>query len=185
MLALDNPVYIANTISDGSGTDVSSSIQLKSYSKFARAAKIVLRNNTSATAFVTSLTTYGRPAKVSKEIYTRVKDDSSITACEERPFVIDNEYIGSDSWANSFGQMVLNDYSEPENLQELVIRALPELQLGDLISWQGRYWRVYGIKTNIDPNDGFVQTLKLLQRTITSYFRIGISTIGGSDKIAP
>ena len=185
MLALDNPVYIANTISDGSGTDVSSSIQLKSYSKFARAAKIVLRNNTSATAFVTSLTIYGRPAKVSKEIYTRVKDDSSITAYEERPFVIDNEYIGSDSWANSFGQMVLNDYSEPENLQELVIRALPELQLGDLISWQGRYWRVYGIKTNIDPNDGFVQTLKLLQRTITSYFRIGISTIGGSDKIAP
>ncbi len=81
--------------------------------------------------------------------------------------------------------MMLQDFSSPENLTELTIRAMPELQLGDLISWQGRYWRVWDIKTQIDPSVGFVQDLKLLQRTVVSYFRIGISTIGSGDQISP
>lgn len=185
MLAIQDPVYIANTKSDGTGTDVSTSISLKSYSKFIRAAKIVLRNNTSATAFITSMTIYGRPAKVSTEIYTRYQDDSSVTAYSEKRFELENEYIGSQDWANSYAQMILNDYAEPENLQEITIRAIPEIQFGDLVSWQGRYWRIFGIATKLDSGVGFIQTLKLLQRTPTSYFRIGISTIGSSDKIAP
>lgn len=179
------PNLIANTESDASGTDASSSVSIKSFSQFARASKIVLRNNYSSTVFITDMSIYGRPAKVSKDIYLRAQDDSSVTAYEERPFVIENEYIGDESWANSYAQMILNDYSEPESLQELVIRAIPELQLGDLISWQGRYWRVFGINTKLDPLSGFIQELKILQRTITTYFRIGISTIGGSDQIAP
>ena len=108
-----------------------------------------------------------------------------MTAYEERPYKIENDYIQSQSWANSFAQMVLNDFSDPESLQEITIRALPELQMGDLISWQGRYWRIYGIKTSISPSGGFLQTIKILQRTIVSYFRIGISTIGSTDQIAP
>lgn len=185
MLSIDNPVYVANDQSDGSGTDLTSSVSLKSFDKFAKACKIVLQNNTTSIAYITAMTLYGRPAKVANEIYTRLKDDSSVTAYEERPYKIENDYIQSESWANSFAQMVLNDYSDIENIQEITIRALPELQLGDLISWQGRYWRVYNIKTNISPSGGFTQTLKVLQRTINSYFRIGISTIGSSDKIAP
>ena len=81
--------------------------------------------------------------------------------------------------------MILNDFSDPENLQVITIRAIPELQLFDLISWQGRYWRIFDIKATIDPSVGFVQELTLLQRTIKTYFRIGISTIGGDDKISP
>ena len=185
MLSIDNPVYVANSLTDDTGTDLTSSVSLKSFSKFAKACKIVLQNNSTSVAYVTAMTLYGRPAKVSTEIYTRLQDDSSVTAYEQRPLKIENDYIQSQSWANSFAQMVLNDYSDVENVQELTIRALPELQLGDLVSWQGRYWRVYNIKTSISPSGGFIQTLKVLQRTINSYFRIGISTIGGTDQIAP
>jgi hypothetical protein len=185
MLSIDNPVYVANTLSDGTGTDVTSSISLKAFSKFAKSCKITFRNNSTGTAFITNMTMYGRPAKVTTELYTRMQDDSSVTAYEERPYKIENDYIQSQSWANSFAQMVLNDFSDPESLQEITIRALPELQMGDLISWQGRYWRIYGIKTSISPSGGFLQTIKILQRTIVSYFRIGISTIGGTDQIAP
>lgn len=185
MLSIDNPVYVANTLSDGTGTDITSSVTLKSFSKFAKSCKIVLSTNLPGGGYITAMTLYGRPAKVSKDIYTRLQDDSSVTAYEERPYIIENDYIQSQDWANSFAQMVLNDYSNVENLQEIVIRALPELQMGDLVSWQGRYWRVYGIKTSVSPSGGLLQTLKILQRTITTYFRIGISTIGGTDKIAP
>lgn len=185
MLAIDNPVYVANTLSDGTGTDVTSSVTLKSLTKFAKAAKIVLQNNTATSCFITNMTMYGRPAKVSTDIYTRMQDDSSVTAYEERPYKIENDYIQSQSWANSFAQIILNDYSDIENLQEITIRAIPELQMGDLISWQGRYWRIYSIKSTISQSSGFTQTLKILQKDIISYFRIGISTIGGSDVIAP
>src|SRR3990167_9558119 len=99
--------------------------------------------------------------------------------------MIDNQFIQNQDWADSFAEVLLEDYAQVENLQKITIRAIPELQLGDLISWQGRYWRIYDIKTSLDPGSGFIQELTMLQRTIRQYFRIGISTIGGTDKIAP
>lgn len=186
ILALDDPTYwVVNTSSDETGTDISTSVTLKSVSKFARAAKIIFTNSSASAGYMTNLTLYGRPARVISDLYVRSQDDSSVTAYEEQPFRIDNDYIQNSDWANSYAQMILNDFSEPEHLQRITIRAIPELQLGDLISWQGRYWRVFNIATSLDPDSGFTQELTLLQRTITTYFRIGISTIGGTDKIAP
>lgn len=185
MLSVDAPVFVGNTQSDGNGTDATSSLSVGIYA-FTTSAKLTITNSSSSPVFITAMTLYGRPAKVINDIYYRQEDDSSVTAYEERPYVIENDYIQSESWAESFAQMILNDYAEPENLQEVTIRAIPELQMGDLISWQGRYWRIFGIKSRIDPSVGFVQDLTMLQRTINQYFRIGISTIGSStDVIAP
>lgn len=183
LLQITAYAYAANTVQDGSGSAIS--ISLKSITSFTNSAKLVFTNNTALAGFITQLDITGRTAKSVKDIYVRAQDDSSVTAYEERPLSIQNDYIQTDSWANSLAQMILNDYSEPENLQNITIRAMPELQLGDLVSWQGRYWRIFGIKTQLDPSIGFVQDLKLLQRAVVNYFRIGISTIGGSDKIAP
>lgn len=177
--------YEANTVEDESGTDITTSISVKSTSLFTKAVKIVFSNNSSSDGFLTQLYLYGRPVKKVSDLYFRAQDDSSVTAFQERPYNINNPYIQDEVWAASLGNILLADYSNIENLQRITIRAIPELQLGDLISWQGRYWRVYDIKSTLDPFSGFIQELTLLQRTITSYFRIGISTIGGSDKIAP
>lgn len=186
ILAIDTPnFYVANSSSDGTGTDYTSSIGIKSISKFARAMKIVFTNSSSNNLFLTELIIYGRPARVVNDLYYRAQDDSSVTAYEERVLSIDNPYIQNYSWANSYAQMILADFSDIENLQKLTIRAIPELQNGDLISWQGRYWRIYNIRAKLDPSIGFVQDITMLQRTITTYFRIGISTIGGTDRIAP
>lgn len=188
MLEVETPIsttnFIANTESDGSGADVTSSVSITSLDAFARAAKFVFTNSSSATAYITTLDIYGRPAKVAQEIYYRQQDSSSRTAYEEHIYLIENDYIQDTTWAESFSTMILRDYGEPGRLQRISIRAIPELQFGDLISWQGRYWRVYGIKSQLDPGVGFVQELDILQSTIYSYFRIGISTIGGSDQIS-
>lgn len=177
--------WAANTLDDGTGTDVTTDILLKSISNFAQSSKIVFTNTSSATVFLTSLDIWGRPARKTGDIYYKEKTDSSVTAFGERILQINNDYIQDSTWAQDLARLILRDFSRPENIQELTIRAMPELQKGDLISWQGRYWRIYGIQTQIEPSVGFVQTLKLLQRTIISYFRIGVSTIGGSDQIAP
>lgn len=187
VLQASNPVIAANTSSDGSGVSVTSTVTLKSSSVFAQNAKYTYLNSTGATAYITSMTIQGRWATplYTDGIYFRAQDDSSVTAYQEQPLSIQNDYIQSQSWAASFANLVLSQFSEVENLQTILIRAKPYLQLGDLISWQGRYWRIFDIKSQMDPAVGFVQELTLLQRNTQSYFRIGISSIGGSDVIAP
>lgn len=177
--------YLADNTGDGTGTDLTDNIQIKSISNFAKASKIVFQNVGSTQAFIYKVVISGRPAKEIHDIYVRTQDDSSVTAFEERPFLIENPFIQNQTWAQSYAQMILNDYSAPENIQRLTIRAHPSLQLGDLVSWQGRYWRIFDKKLSLSPSEGFTEELSLLQRTPVSYFRIGISTIGGSDKIAP
>jgi len=181
VLEVDTINITTNTEEDGTGTSGIGYIKATDY--FAKAVKIIF--GATQDGYVTSIDIFGRPAKAITDLYFRAKDDSSITAYEERPLTIDNDYIQDQFWANSYAQMILDDYSDPDKIQRLTIRAIPELQLGDLISWQGRYWRIYGIKAKLDPSYGFTQELLLVQRTIVSYFRIGISTIGGDDKIAP
>jgi hypothetical protein len=170
---------------DGSGTDLTSSISVNKVTRFAQAAKVSFTNSGSVSAYLTSLVITGRVARSVSQIYTRATAGHSITAYQEHLLTISNKFIQNQSWAESYAQMILQDFSSPENIQRITIKAFPELQLGDLVSWQGRYWRIYDIKTTLDPSQGFIQELLMLQRTITTYFRIGVSTIGGSDIIAP
>lgn len=175
--------YLANTASDGTGTNVTSSVSVTNLETFANSVKYRFTNSSINTVYITEFVLGGRVARHTSDLYYRDQDDSSVTAYQEKILSIDNNFIQNASWAQSYARMILNDFSEIENLQRLTIRAIPELQLGDLISWQGKYWRIFDIKTTLDPSNGFVQELLLLQRTITTYFRIGISTIGGTDLI--
>lgn len=178
--------FIANTADDGSGTDMTSSVSIVRVDQFAEAAKLHIRNSSTTTnVYITSLVISGRPAKIERELYYRAEDDSSLTAYEERKLTVENDFIQNETWAESLAQMILDDYAEIENLQRITIRAMPSLQLGDLVSWQGRYWRIFNIKTRLSPSEGFIQELMLLQREIRTYFRIGISTIGSEDRISP
>lgn len=177
--------FQANSQPDASGTDLTSSVSVFNYYKFANSVKLNFNNTSSQIAYLTNLVITGRPAKKTGDLYTRNVRSSSLTAFEEHKLEINNPFIQDPVWAQSLAEMLLNDYAQPENLQVINIRAMPRLQRGDLVSWQGRYWRIFEIRALLSPTDGFVQELTLLQRTPVSYFRIGISTVGGTDKIAP
>lgn len=177
--------YKGNTAADGSGSDATSSLTITKQYLFSNAAKFTFSNSSASTVYITELVVNGRPAKVEKSIYYRTQDDSSVTAYEERPYLIENDFIQSEDWASTLSQLLLIDFASPEKLQTVTIRAIPQLRLGDLVSWQGKMWRVFEKSSIINASTGFVQEVKLLQRTIQTFFRIGISTIGGTDKIAP
>jgi hypothetical protein len=184
----DNPVLSVDTVnitsnSQEDGTGTAGDAYVFATDLFAKAIKVIIKATT--TGYVTKLDVFGRPVRTTTDLYYRAQDDSSVTAFEEQPLRIENDYIQNESWAASLSQLLLTDFSDIENLQKITIRAMPELQLGDLVSWQGRYWRVFNIASYLNPSAGFIQELTLLQRTINTYFRIGISTIGGNDKIAP
>lgn len=187
VLAANAPSITSNSNQDGSGTNVSASVSVVSTSLFAQAVKYVINNASGARAFITVLTIQGREATErypDKGIYYRAQDDSSVTAYEERVLSIENDYIQDQTWAASLSNLILSQFSDPESMQTIVIRAKPHLQLGDLVTWQGRSWRIFDIKSTLNPSVGYVQELKLLYRTVQTYFRIGISTIGGPDKIS-
>ncbi len=176
--------FSANTLSDGTGTDATSSVTLKSIDKFAQATKMVFSNNSGSTVHLVALVLYGRPARRTGDIYLREELGASVTAYEERNFKIESQYIQDKSWAQSYATTLLNDFGQPENIQTIVIRAMPSLQVGDLISWQGLTWRIYNKKSKLDPSVGFIEELKMVRRDIRATFTIGVSTIGGADIIA-
>lgn len=188
VLAASAPVFVANSQADGSGSVQTSNVYIKNTSLFTQAAKYTFVNKSTSVVYITSMSITGRWAVLQYPTAQtiRIKDDSSVTAYQEQVLTINNPYIQNSIWAQSLAQVILNDFSSPENLQQITIRAIPELQLGDLISWQGKQWRIYDIKSTLNPDVGFIQELSLLKRDVSNtYFRIGISTIGGVDKIAP
>lgn len=183
ILQVTNRSFTANANEDGSGANLTANVSIKSVSTFARAEKITFNNTSSQIAYLTALTITGRAAVELDTINVRVQDDSSVTAYEEKVITYNNNYIQTREYAYELGASVLSDYSEPDDLIDLRIRARPELQLGDQISWQGRAYNIFGIDVDVDPSAGFVQDLKLVKSTQTSVFTIGISTIGGGDVI--
>lgn len=194
-LSIDTPVgngtpnqtsfFIANNAQDGSGTDFTNSVTVSAIAKFSTSCKITFRNSSGNTLYITNLDLWGRSAPRTGDVYYRSTLGASITAYGDQSLSISNDFIQTNDWAETYGEMILGDFGQPDQIQQITIRAKPDLQMGDLISWQGHYWRVYDIKTTVDPGQGFIQQLLIFQRTIKSYFRIGISTIGGTDIISP
>lgn len=176
--------FAVNSQEDGSGSDLTSNVTISRISVFAKAAKIEFTNSSSL-GYLTELVITGRPVKSVGDLYKREKNGISVTAYEERILPIENKYIQNETWANSYATMILQDFAQPDKIQRITIRAMPHLQNGDLISWQGSTWRIFGNKTRSDPSSGFVQDLLIFKRAIRSFFRIGISTIGSTDGIAP
>jgi hypothetical protein len=178
--------YLVNTSKDETGVFMTGAVNLKSFTVFSQAAKCVFENVTADYLYVTRVVVSARAAEVVKQVRLHDQLSESVTAYEERSITLDNPFIATEDWAGSYASMILQDYGQIENIQTLTIRAMPSLQLGDLVSWQGRYWRIFGKKVKLDASEGFVQELKMLQRQARQYFRIGISTIGSStDAIAP
>lgn len=181
------PTYAANANSDGSGSDMTGNVSITSTNVYAQSATYTFHNSSATVAYLTSMTITGRqaiPANNTTQIIES-RDNESVTAFQEQILTINNPYIQNPSWAASLGQVIANTYGKPESLQIITIRAIPELQIGDLISWQGIQWRIWDIKAKLDPSTGFIQDLSLLKRdTSATYFRIGISTIGSLDRIA-
>lgn len=175
----------ANSAPDNSGIDLTANVSVKNNATFSQNVKYTFSNSSNLTAYITQLVITGRVAKRTSDLYYREQDDSSVTAYQAHDFQLNNDFIQNYSWAQTYAEMLLNDFSNIENLQTITIRAMPDLQLGDLISWQGKYWRIFDIKTTLNAAQGFTQQLTLLQRNIVTYFRIGISTIGGSDLVSP
>lgn len=184
--------FYANTKEDGSGTDISTDISLDSIDLFSTAAKMTFTNGGSSEAFFLGLELHGTPARIVSRVYERIADATSIGTFDgqdESVFRVENNLIQDSTAAKTIGQIIVDDRALDNDQQTLAVKAVPQLQIGDVITFEtadvSEQYFVTRINDIISVQSGYRQTLLVSKRTINTYFRIGISTLGGADVLGP
>lgn len=184
-------LYATNEVRDGTGATESGEVALVSSDLFSTAIKLVFENTSAKTLYLTRLELFATPAKVINDIYVRVQDDTSVGAkdgVEEHVFKIENNLIQDETAANSIGQILLDDRATEHDQENWLAKSVPQLQIGDVVTYEDENTDEEYFVTRINDivnTSGYRQKLTVSKRTMNEYFRIGISAIGGSDKIAP
>lgn len=196
--AVDEPEYITsavtssyttNELEDGSGLTRNADIALDSFSKFAQSYKMTFENTGSYNVYITTLELFATPAKIVKELYVREEDTTSVSKYDERPVNIENNFISREDEAYSKALIMLGDYAEYGSVLNLDVKGNMALQLNDCIDV---ILPDVGIRTYVITKmtckmmgGKFSQALTAKYREPIDYFTIGISSIGGTDSIAP
>lgn len=184
-------LYATNEKRDGTGQTLDGDLSLDSTDLFSTAMKLTFSNSGSLPIYLTRLEIHATPAKVAQEIYVREQDDTSVGTMEgyeEHVHKIENDYIQDDVAATSIAKIILADRAEDDDQMILIVKGVPQLQIGDVVTYDDENatddYFVTGIN-GIFNSSGFRQVLRVSKRVINSYFRIEISSLGGSDELAP
>lgn len=182
--------YATNELQDGTGATYSADITLDSTDQFGTGFKMTFSNAAAVPVYLTQLELFAVPAKVINEIYLRLQDATSVGKYEEQVHRIENDYIQTEVFANSLAAIILADRSEPSQMRRIeVTKGVPQLQCGDLVNFDdGNGSDTYTVQkkeTKVTAKGGLTQVLDIVQRTVVPYFTAGISSIGGTDQIAP
>ena len=197
----DDPVYITSATSslyatnqqrDGSGDTKSSAVSLVSSDLFSTAMKLTFNNTDAQSVFLTQLEIYATPAKVVNDLYIRYQDPAAVSLTdgfEEHPIKITNDLIQDAVAANSIAQIIVEDRGGDDDQQQFIIKAVPQLQIGDVVTYSdenvaGETYFVVRIDDIINAS-GYRQLIQGSKRTINKYFTVGVSSLGGTDKLAP
>lgn len=197
---IDTPVYVdsatsssytTNQYQDGSGDPANGTISLISTSLFSTSYKMTFNNSGSQSVFLTAAMLFGTPARVVEVIYIREQDDASVgnkDGLEEQVQTITNDLIQDQTAAITIAKTILGDRADDDDQQQWLVKSVPQLQIGDVGAYSDDDTNEQYFVTRINDtmnSSGWRQTLEVSKRTINSYFRIGISSIGGTDEIGP
>jgi hypothetical protein len=194
--AVDAPVYITaattslyttNTVEDGSGTPVNSNFSVVG-TRFSTSYKMTFTNTNAFDVYITTMELFARPAKVVKQIYVRQSDAISVAKYDERVLTIENDYFNNEGDATSKAIILLSDQSTYANQFIMTVKGNPALQIGDAVNvsvWG--YAANYVIKKIVNRWEAgkYTQILTVRKKVFVKYFTVGVSTIGGTDVIAP
>lgn len=189
--------YSTNINQDGSGANQNANISLSSTALFGTAYRMTFTNTYSQPIYIRTIELFGTPAKVTTVIEERTSDSASITAYGRnpansgKPIEIENDYIQTASEARSIGYKIVADNKTPGLRYRLPVFAQPHLQIGDTVSvaiadtGQTKTCKIIGDTKKLARRANLSQELEVQEFTITTYFTIAVSTIGGTHPIAP
>lgn len=160
--------YIANSESDGLGTDKTAQVTITNWDDFSQASKVSFINNDAGTVYITELVINGTPAIMVPEqgVYVEVKDQDSINEYNEHTYNIENDYIQNATQAGLLARKIISDRKDLASYRQMVIVGQPFLQLGDLVTREDEDYRIIRIKSKLTSGDGLIQELTMNKRTI-------------------
>lgn len=185
--------YTANDNADGGGASRTANISIV-ITKFTNAAKLEITNNHSSSVYLTLMKLRGTPAEEQGKTTIRVQDQDSIDTYGILSYTVETKYLASSDYAQTLGQQIIDWYKNPLDRLLLENPALPQLQIGDMISVineytsEGQLARIMGI--NFSMNKGEIFRQKIYTRSIAGFealdfFTIGTSSIESDDVISP
>lgn len=191
--------FTANAATDGSGTDLTSSVYISGAYSYGNQYWITFNNTSSNSLYIPVLALWGTPAPVNNHINQQYQDQLSIITYGRNPsnngisLPIANDLIQDSSSANSLARTLVYEFKDSHKRFIVPIgrNSNPALQIGDYgkltIEDTGEVKTVWivGKEEQIDRQGKYNQTLELEERSFQSYFTIGTSLIGGTDTIAP
>ena len=127
--------YVANTASDGSGTNLTSSIGVTQTKTAQRMVMTFTNNHATSTVYMTKIQGRGTAVKSKNPVEVRAIDSSSQTAYGERKYSAETDFIPSSVEAQSWCDYQLSIYSSPVQILTMTFSAnVSEENLSEALS---------------------------------------------------
>jgi hypothetical protein len=191
-----NSTFSTNGNQSGTGLAVSG-ITLTSHSLTGSSYLMTFLNSSSNPAYITDISLWGVPATIQTVQTNPAIDTTSIGKYNLNPnnnfqeVNVQNDTLQNQYEANSLAQWYVSLYKNPYTRLKIDTFAVPQLQMFDWVSFFVQETAttiplaVMAITLELQAPGDFKQTLDVEGRPIFRYFTIGVSTIGGTDGIAP
>ena len=178
--------YVANSSSDGTGSDVTADITVTDTDLFSTSVKVTFDNSSGGIAYLKNISINGTPAKVVRNISLRTQDDESVEQFEEHVYSIENNLIQSNDGAISLALSLLNFYKDYASTIELDVKGSHAFQLGDTIQVTiDEIDQTYSItKLQNVISSKFAQKITATVFNIPSFFILDQSILDGSDTLS-
>ncbi len=162
-----NSDYIANTAIDGTGTDITSYIDIVTFDTYDASAFIKVVNRYPGPCYFTRFNVRADPLPIYKWIQAKYTDQASIDLYDEQKLTIENDFIADETTAKAIAQEELRRLKDNKNNFRVKIIGIPYVRCGDIVTLEmanGTYddYMIYDLNTILDEN-GLVQQLILVE----------------------
>lgn len=179
--------FRANSETDETGIDLAHNFWLKTFDKFATAAKMVFNNQGQRDGYVAAIELWGTPAAVKKEINVEVEDATSINIFGRQTLQVENDMISSEEVALNIARQRIFDLKDPTDRVLMTVIGVPYLQIGDRVTVQtdynGTLKDLYVVRNRweLQEDNDFLQHLELQGKPVASYFILDQSQLDSKD----
>jgi hypothetical protein len=160
--------YTANTLSDGTGTDMTGAIRINTFTPYADSVYLEVQNLSSVDIYLTKFQVRANPLKIWKWIQVRHKDETSIADYGNQQINIENDFIDDEQMANDIAETEVARWKDAKNMFNAKIIGIPYLQVGDVVNVEvtdSNYeeYMIYGMTWDIN-SQGFTQSLEFVNK---------------------
>jgi hypothetical protein len=119
--------YLANSASDGSGTNLTASIAITT-TVFSKTAKLEIKNNSGSLAYITMLRIRGNAITDAGGVTLEEVDMASQDAFGKRAFSLDTPWLQNTNNADSFAKMIKTSMAIPRAFPQIYTEGRPDIQ---------------------------------------------------------